>query len=173
MTVLLCGANPGARLFDGDTVTAFASVWTVDWSVRGAGAALVLWHGGRVRVLGADPELAGWLADYFVRHFPEVDGLPWPAPTVERADVAVGMDLGSGLHATAADVEVAMSGVLDRRTFRTGDFPLDGVPHGLQLLLTPMAEATITVAGQRLPGAPKVSGTSSSAFLAAAEVWSR
>ncbi len=46
MTVILCGANPGVRLFEGDTVTAFASVWTVDWSVRGAGTALVLWHDG-------------------------------------------------------------------------------------------------------------------------------
>jgi hypothetical protein len=177
MTVVLCGANPGVRLFEGDTVTAFASVWTVDWSVRGAGTALVLWHDGQVRVLGADPDLAGWLADHFVRHFPEVDGLPWPAPTVSRAEVTVALDLDSGLVATAADVEVTMSGVLDRRTFGTDDFALDGVPHGLQLLLAPMAEATITVAGQRLPGAVTVGGTpsrpSSSAFLAAAEVWSR
>jgi hypothetical protein len=37
-------------------------VWQVDWSVRGCGPALVLWHAARVRVLGPDPDLAGWLA---------------------------------------------------------------------------------------------------------------
>ncbi len=177
MAVILCGANPGVRLFDGDTVTAFASVWAVDWSVRGAGAALVLWHDERVRVVGADPDLATWLADYFVRHFPEVDGLAWPAPVVTEADVTVTLDLGSGLVARGADVEVTMSGVLDQRTFRTDDFALDGVAHGLQLLLAPVADAAITVAGQPLPGTVTVGGTperpSSSAFLAAAEVWSR
>jgi hypothetical protein len=70
-----------------------------------------------------------------------------------------------------------MSGVLDRRTFQTDDFALDGVPHGLRLLLAPVAEATLTVAGQRLPGTVTVGGTperpSSSAFLATEEVWSR
>lgn len=177
MSVILCGANPGVRLFDGDTVTAFVSVWSVDWSERGAGNALVLWHDGQVRVLGADTGLAEWLASYFVRYFPEVAGLPWPAPVVEQADVSIALNLTSGLAASAGDVEVAMSGVLGLRTFTTDDFALDGVPHSLQLLLAPVSDATITVAGQRLPGAVTVAGTeerpSSSAFLATAEVWSR
>lgn len=174
--VILSGANPGVRLTDGDEVTAFASVWTVDWSVRGAGAALVLWHGDRVRAVGSDPALAEWLAQYFVRHFPEVDGLPWPAPEVEAAPVSVDLDLAAGLTARAAGIEVTMSEVLGRRTFTTDSFALDGVPHSLQLLLAPVADAAITVDGQRVPGEVTVGGTelrpSSSAFLATAEVWS-
>lgn len=177
MTVLLCGANPGVRLFDGDTVTAFASVWSVDWSVHGAGTALVLWHDDRVRVVGANPTLAHWLAQDFVRHFPEVAGLAWPAPETTVAPVTVELDLATGLTAHGGDLTVTMSGVLDRRTFRTDEFPLAGVPHELQLLLAPMAEATITVGDRRLPGAVTVTGTaerpSSSAFLATAEVWAR
>jgi hypothetical protein len=176
MTVILCGANPGVRLLDGDTVTAFASVWTVDWSTHGAGAAVVLWHDGRVRALGP-AGLTDWLAAHFVRHFPEVDGLPWPTPTVEETPVSVDLDLATGLVARAGDVEITMSGVLGRRTFATDDFALDGVPHSLQLLLAPVSDATITVGGHALPGAVTVGGTgerpSSSAFLATAEVWSR
>jgi hypothetical protein len=34
--VVLVGANPGVRLRAGDDVTAFASVWQVDWSERGS-----------------------------------------------------------------------------------------------------------------------------------------
>lgn len=174
--VILSGANPGVRLTDGDLVTAFASVWAVDWSVRGAGTTLVLWHDNRVRTVGSDPALAEWLAQYFVRHFPEVDGLPWPAPEVETAPVTVDLDLANGLTARGAGIEVTMSEVLGRRTFTTDSFALDGVPHSLQLLLAPVAEAAITVAGHPLPGEVTVGGTehrpSSSAFLATAEVWS-
>lgn len=177
MPVILSGANPGVRLFDGDTVTAFASVWVVDWSERGAGNAIVLWHDGAVRVLGDDPGLAGWLERRFVRFFPETDGLAWPEPEPERAAVEVRLDLATGLTARAADVEIAMSGVLDRRTFATDEFALDGVRHGLHLLLAPVDTATITVAGRPVPGAPALGGTperpSSSAFLTTAEVWTR
>ncbi|MGB3441224.1 MAG: hypothetical protein WBA97_20935 [Actinophytocola sp.] len=175
-SVILSGANPGVRLTDGDVVTAFASVWTVDWSVRGAGAALVLWHGDRVRAVGSDPVLAEWLAQYFVRHFPEVDGLPWTTPEVETAPVTVDLDLAEGLTARGAGIEVTMSEVLGRRTFTTDSFALDGVPHSLQLLLAPVADAAITVDGLLVPGEVTVGGTelrpSSSAFLATAEVWS-
>jgi hypothetical protein len=163
-------------LLDGDAVTAFASVWMVDWSINGAGNVVVLWHDGRVRALGP-AGLAEWLASYFVRHFPEVDGLPWPTPAVTETAVSVDLDLAAGLVARADDVEVTMSGVLGRRTFATGDFALDGVPHSLQLLLAPVSDAAITVGGRRVPGAVTVGGTaerpSSSAFLATGEVWSR
>ncbi|MDQ3788600.1 MAG: hypothetical protein M3422_15330 [Actinomycetota bacterium] len=175
-TVILSGANPGVRLTDGDVVTAFASVWTVEWSIRGTGTALVLWHDDRVRAVGSDPGLAEWLAQYFVRYFPEVDGLPWPAPEVETAPVTVDLDLATGLTACGAGIEVTMSEVLGRRTFSTDSFALDGVPHSLQLLLAPVAEASVTVDGRRVPGQVTVGGTehrpSSSAFLATAEVWS-
>jgi hypothetical protein len=177
MRVILCGANPGVRLFDGDTVTAFASVWVVDWSERGAGNAIVRWHDGVVRVLAGDPALGGWLERTFVRHFPEVDGLAWAEPTPERAEVDIQLDFGQGLLARAGDVVVTMSGVLDRRAFETDEFPLGGVPHGLRLVLAPTANATIDVGGRRLPGAVTLGGTterpSSSAFLTTAEVWLR
>jgi hypothetical protein len=58
MSVVLTGANPGVLLRDDGDVTAFASVWQVDWSERGPGRAIVLWHAGRVRLLSRDPALA-------------------------------------------------------------------------------------------------------------------
>ncbi|OLF14213.1 hypothetical protein BLA60_03475 [Actinophytocola xinjiangensis] len=176
MTVLLCGANPAVRLFDGDDVTAFASVWTVDWSVHGPGRAIVLWHDGRVRVLADDPTLGGWLERAFVRHFPEAAGLPWPEPTPERAEVTVDLDLRDGLSARAGDVAVTVSGALAVRTFETDAFPLDGVPHALRLVLAPAADASVTIGGTPVAGAVRREGgaerPSSSAFLTTAEVWS-
>jgi len=175
--VILCGANPGVRLFDGDTVTAYASVWLVDWSERGSGTAIVLWRNGIVRVLAEDPELGRWLERYFVRHFPEADGLPWPEPTPEHAAVEVKLDLAHGLSARAGDVEITMSGILDRRAFQTDDFPLDGVPHGLRLVSAPVSDATVTVGGQPVTGTVTRGGTAdrptASAFLTTAEVWLR
>jgi hypothetical protein len=175
--VILCGANPGVRLFDGDVVTAYASVWVVDWSSLGSGSAIVLWHADAVRVLTDNPELGRWLERDFTRHFPEADGLPWPEPAPEKATVDVRLDLAHGVTARAGDVEVTMSGVLDRRFFQTDEFPLDGVPHGLRLVSAPAAEASISVGGRRLPGSPTTGGPperpTSSAFLTTAEVWLR
>jgi hypothetical protein len=175
--VILCGANPGVRLFDGDAVTVFASVWVVDWSVRGAGAAVVLWHDGAVRVVSDVAELGSWLERDFTRHFPEAAGLAWPTPEVETAAVDVRLDFGAGLVARAGDIEVRMSGILDRRYFQTDDFRLDAVSHGLRLVLAPVSEAVVSVAGRRLAGAPTVAedgdSPTSSAFLTTAEVWLR
>jgi len=165
VSVVLVGANPGVLVKDGDRVTAFASVWQVDWSPLGSGPALVLWHDGRVRVLGPDPQLAGWLADTFVRHFGEVDGLPWE-PVVERADVQVDLDLARGGTAKAADVTVELSGISDRRPFREEGLTLGGVAYDLSNVFDPCDSATVTVGGTRIPG---VAGA---AFLAVAEVWS-
>lgn len=176
MSVLLVGANPGLLLHDGGERVAFVSVWRVDWSVRGSGAVLILWHGGAVRLLAPDPELAGWLAGGFTRHFPEVAGLPWPEPAYERADVKVRMNLETGMRATAGDVEVELSEVLDRRRAGTDDFDLGGVQHGLSLVYAPCRRAGLTIAGRQVAGEPELGGTperpSSSAFLAEAEVWS-
>ncbi|MEV0651159.1 hypothetical protein AB0I28_38490 [Phytomonospora sp. NPDC050363] len=175
MTVLLVGANPIVRLFDEQgAVSAFASVWVADWSVHGAGAALVLWHKGSVRLFGGDPVLTRWLERDFTRHFPEVAGLDWPESTVEEIEVDVRLSLES-LAVKAGDVEVYADGVLDRRTFATDSFDLDGVPHGLSLVLAPVRHGSIRVAGVELAGAVRVEGPperpSSSAFLTAAEVW--
>jgi hypothetical protein len=175
MTVVLTGANPGVLLRDAGAVTAFASVWQVDWSERGAGRAIVLWHAGRVRLLGPDPLLAGWLADTFVRHFGEVDGLPWQPGPVERADVELDLDLGRGMVAKAADVTVEVEDVLDRRPFATNGLTLGGVDYALANVYAPCRTARITVGGAAVPGAPDVDEAepSSTAFLAVTESWTR
>lgn len=166
MGVVLVGANPGVRLRDGDRVTAFASVWQVDWSQHGSGPAVVLWHAGRTRVLGPDPELGEWLAETFVRHFGEVAGLPW-APGMERAEVTLDLDLDRGLTARAGDVVVEMSRVLDRRRFSEDGLTLGGTAYDLSNVLAPCGAASVTVGGE------PVAGTPDPAFLAVAEVWSR
>jgi len=160
MSVVLVGANPGLLLRDGGEVTAFASVWQVDWSERGSGPAIVLWHGGQVRLLGPDPVLSGWLADTFVRHFGEVAGLPWE-PVAETVDVDLDLDLGRGLTARAADVVVEMSGVLDRRVFGADDVMLGGVRYALANVYAPCRTAGLAVAGTPVPGRPEVEETRS------------
>jgi hypothetical protein len=171
MAVLLVGSNPGLALHDGDgPPVAFASVWRVDWSVRGTGTALVLSHAGRVRVVTPVPDLGRWLADAFNRHFPEVAGLPWGEPEVTAAPVHLDLDLATGLRATAADVTVEISAPMDRRRVDVESFPGNGLR--LSTVYTPCSKARLTIAGRRVDGAPRVTGTSSTAFLADAEVWS-
>ena len=113
----------------------------------------------------------------FTRFFPEVAGLPWPDPVVVRRPVELHNDLATGAVGRAGDVVVRMSGVLDRRTFATDDFPLGDVPHSLSLVSAPCAEASITIGGRRVPGTIQRGGTperpSSSAFTTEAEVWKR
>lgn len=175
---VLVGANPGLQLFDeeGDC-TAYASVWQVDWSLRGSGDVLVLWLPDRVVVYSANEQLARWVTEGFTRHFPELDGLPWHDPTYRRQRVRVRLSLADGMRASVGAVEVRMSRVLDVRSFSTDDFPLDDVPHSLHLVLGPCERGSIAVRGRRLPGAVSLGGTpdrpSSSAFVADAEVWRR
>jgi len=177
MTMVLTGANPGVLLSSGGKTTAFASVWQVDWSERGSGPAVVLWHEGRVRLLGPDPALVGWLADTFVRHFGEVDGLPWEPAEVERVDVDLALDLGTGMVAKTADVTVELSGVLDRRVFAMDGLTLGGTAYSLSNVYAPCRAARITVAGVVVPGTPDVDEAgdppTSSAFLAVNESWVR
>lgn len=177
-TVILAGANPGVRMFDASgKVSAFASIWQVDWSERGAGSAIVLWHDDKVRVVSEDADLAGWLERYFVRSFLEVQGLPWPEPVVERDLVQVSLDLTDGMTAKGADIQIEMSGVLDRRVYTTDNYRLSGVRHSLSLLIAPVRSARIDVAGISLPGHIRADASgpkpSSTAFLTTAEVWSR
>lgn len=175
MPVLLVGANPAISLFDGDRVTAFACVWVADWSVRGTGTAVILWHDGTVRVLGENAALAAWLERDFTRHFPEVAGLPWPEPRVEVTPVKLDLDL-EHMRAEAGNIVIEAGDVLGRRTYATDEFDLGGVHHGLSLVLAPAATASIRVDGTELAGEVRVGGTperpSSSAFLTLAEVWS-
>ncbi|HYU84181.1 MAG TPA: hypothetical protein VEK80_05200 [Kribbellaceae bacterium] len=177
--VILAGANPGVRLFDTHgKVSAFASIWSVDWSERGSGSVIVLWYDGVVRVVADDVDLAAWLESYFVRSFLEVQGLPWPDPLIERELVQVSLDLSNGLTAKGGDVHIEMGGVLDRRVFTTDRYLLGGVEHSLSLLIAPVRTARIDFGGETLPGRVRVDGSnaakpSSSAFLTTAEVWSR
>lgn len=177
VSVLFVGANPIVRLFDAEgAVTAVASVWVADWSVRGSGNVLVLWHKDNVRVLGSNVDLARWLERDFTRHFPEMDGLAWPESTVEEVPVSVDGGLDS-LHAKAGDVVVTAGDVLGRRTYATDAFDLGGTPHGLSLVLAPAASGAIAIGGVDVPGEVVVEGRperpSSSVFLTAAEVWTR
>ncbi|NUR52319.1 MAG: hypothetical protein HOV71_29695 [Hamadaea sp.] len=164
MSVRLIGANPGMTVRDGDRLLAFASVWRVDWSERGAGLALVLWHTGTTRVVTGSPELGRWLADEFTRHFPEVRGEQWPDPAVVDAPVAWEQDLGVGLRASAADVTVEITGPKDRRLVRDEAFDLGGVPHLLSTVYLPCVSGTLTVGGSSVTG-------QTHAYLADAEVW--
>jgi hypothetical protein len=177
MSVRLIGANPGLSLFadgaDGPPV-GYASVWRVDWSAHGTGAALVLWHEGSTRVVGGSPELGGWLAAEFTRHFPEVQGLPWPPPQITVAPVDLEIDLAHGMRAAGADVEVEISDPLDRRLVRVDDFDLGGTSNMLSTVIIPCRTGALRIAGAPVTGVPRVTTTpraSSSAFLADAEVW--
>lgn len=175
---VLIGANPGLQLFDpSGACTAYASLWRVDWSTMGAGCALVLWRPGSVTVFGEDPLLAHHLAEGYVRHFPELADLPWHGLTFVESAVQLDIDLASGVKATAVDVEVTMTEVLDRRAFATDEFPLADVEHSLSLVLGPCGAGAITVGGEPVGGSIELGGTTerpqSSAFIAVAEVWRR
>lgn len=173
---IVVGANPGLQLFDrDDNPTAYVSCWQVDWSTHGAGEALVLWLPDEVSVYGTDRRLSLWLADYFVRNFPELEGQTWSTPRFRRCPVAVDLSLARGLRARAGDVSVVISGVQDRRAFATDEFPLAGVDHSLSMVLGPCAHGRVFRHGRPLPGEVHHSGTperpSSSAFVTEAEVW--
>ena len=175
MTVVLTGANPAVLLRADGAVTAFASVWQVDWSEHGSGPAMVLWHAGRVRLLGPEPALTQWLAATFVQHFGEVDGLPWTPDPAERTAMELDLDLGRGLVAKAGDVTVEITDVLDRRPFAMSGLTLGGVGYALSNVYAPCRTGRITVDGTVLPGAPEVDEDtpSSTAFLAVTESWTR
>lgn len=177
MTVRLIGANPGLTLFPddaGDVPVAYASVWRVDWSPRGTGTAVVLWQAGATRVITPSPELGRWLAEDFNRHFPELKGLRWATPEVTTAPVALELDLARGMRTVAADVEVEISEPLDRRLIQVDSFDLGGTPLQLSTVLMPCRAGSLRIGGELVPGAPRVRTTprtSSTAFLADAEVW--
>jgi hypothetical protein len=171
------GANPAALLWDGGEATAFASVWQVDWSSEGSGGAVVLCRPGELRVLCDPPLLGRWLFDTFVTHFGELAHFDCPArPTVEQAPVKIDLDLVVGLTASAGDVTVRISGILDRRRQLENGLRLGGVPWSLSHVYAPCRTARIEVARSVVPGTPRLEDrtqVSSSAFLAVAETWAR
>lgn len=175
---ILVGANPGVQLFDssGDC-TAYGSCWRVDWSTHGSGDVVVLWQPERVVAVGSDSELSLWLAESFVRYFPELEGLEWPGVEYRQSPARVQVDLATGAVARAGDIDIYIDGVLDRRCFSTDEFQLGPTTSSLQLVLGPCARASISVRDRRTPGHVRLGGTedrpSSSAFTADAEVWSQ
>ena len=172
------GANPAALLWDGDRASAFVSVWQVDWSSEGPGGAVVLCRAGELRVL-CDPPLVGrWLFDTFVTHFSELnhfEDLP-ARPAVEQAPIKIEVDLVSGLTASAGDVTVRISGILDRRRQLENGLRIGGIPWSLSRVYAPCRSARVEVARSVVPGAPRMEDrnpVSSSAWLAVAETWAR
>lgn len=176
--LVLTGANPFVTLYDDHAApTAYASIWRVDWSPHGPGAVIVLWHGGRLRVITDAPVLGAWVERRFVRHFDEATALgTWPDPVVEVAPTTVTVDPASGSTASGADVAITTAEPLDARPVGIADFPLAGVSHGLSMTILPCAVATITVDAAPIPGRPRVWQTDgrsySSAVTAVHESWS-
>jgi hypothetical protein len=164
MSVLLVGANPGLTVRRDGATVAFASVWRVDWSAHGAGAAIVLWREGGVTVVTDRPALGRWLAGTFTRHFPEVDGLPWPEPDLVEAPVAVELDLAAGCTARGGDVAVELGGPAGHRLVTVDGFA--GTDLNLSTVFARCARGGLTVAGTPVPGTAE-------GFLAGAEVWTR
>lgn len=173
---VLVGSNPGIQLFDAaGACTAYASIWRVDWSTHGSGEALVLWTPRGVTVASKDTRLARWLWEDYTSLFPELEGLPTPAPHFLRQQVHIDLDLASGLVARAGSVTVRLARVLDHRWVDVPEFTLGDRSESLNFAFAPCGQGTITVAGHRLPGQIEVGGTperpSTSAFLSEAEVW--
>lgn len=162
MSVLLVGANPGLTVQRDGATVAFVSLWRVDWSPHGAGRAIVLWHEGRTAVVTAAPVLGRWLADTFTRHFPEVEGLPWPEPEVTEAPVAFELDLAAGCTVTGGGVEVALRGPAGHRLITVDAF--QGQELNLSTVYAKCAEGSLTVGGRTVRG-------TAAGFLADAEVW--
>ncbi len=173
MTLLLMGANPCVTLFDDGRPVAYASVWRVDWSVRGSGHALVLAAPGRVRIIGPDRDLGLWLGTEFNRHIHLAGDIPWSEPEFTAAPVTFELDLATGFKAVADDVSVAVTGPIERYLTRRDDYDLGGVPHILSTVWIPCREGSIELGGTPLPGEPSVDPAEpmSSAFIADAEVW--
>jgi len=175
--LVFVGANPSALLWEGPEATAFVSVWQVDWSVEGSGGAIVLCRPGELRVLCDTPLLGRWLFDTFVGHSSELGHFERPArPTVERAAVKIDLDLAAGLSASAADVSVHITGVLDRRRTLDSGLRVGGIPWSLSRVYAPCRSARIEAGHTVVPGLPRIQDrppVGSSACLTVAETWAR
>ena len=174
MTLRLMGANPCVTLYDGGQATAYASVWRVDWSLRGTGHALVLGTPARIRIIGSDLDLGGWLGSEFNRHIRSVSaGIPWSEPEFTQAPVRFELDLATGFRAAADDVTVEITGPIERYLTRKDNYDLGGTANILSTVWIPCRQGTIAVGGTQLPGSTRLDPAKpmSSAFIADAEVW--
>ncbi|EAP98209.1 hypothetical protein JNB_14633 [Janibacter sp. HTCC2649] len=174
---VLVGANPGIQHYDAEgACTAYASVWKVDWSTHGSGAALILATTDSLTIVSEQRELAQWLWSDYTRYFGEIGELPpLPEPKFRRQHVGIDIDLATGLVARAGDITVRMNGVLDRRWVDVPEFELGGRIESLNFVVAPCGDGSISVAGHRLPGAVVNYNTPAkpwtSAYLSKAEVW--
>jgi hypothetical protein len=174
MQVRLIGANPFLTLYRDAAAIAWASVWRVDWSERGAGHALIYGDAERVRVIGPDPELGRWLAETYNRHFKDVvAGLAWHEPEIVTAPVEWDLDLARGLRASAGDLVITVADPIDRQLTRNDRYDLGGVPNVLSTVWMPCRTGMIEVAGVPIEGTLRITEDPlySSAAIADAEVW--
>jgi hypothetical protein len=174
MTLRLMGANPCVTLYENDRATAYASVWRVDWSLRGYGHALVLGTPERIRIIGPNAELASWLGDEFNRHLTRVSGgIGWSEPQLTVSPVRFDLDLARGLSVSADNVTVEITDPIERYLTRNDQYDLGGTPNILSTVWIPCRAGMIAVDGVPLPGAIRLDATKpiSSAFIAEAEVW--
>ncbi|TDD95283.1 hypothetical protein [Jiangella asiatica] len=183
MPVEFIGANPCATLKRGDARAGFVSLWEAEWSVQGAGLALLAWVDGddQIRLLTPDATLGSWLAETFSRYFPELDGLPEIAEPVD-CDI-VEWHIGSEnarakvVGADGSRVIATISRPVETRPGQAVAWQLGGVPWTLTNLLTFCTDATLEVDGARVLGRPEVTGNGgrahSTAVIATYETWTR
>jgi hypothetical protein len=81
----------------------------------------------------------------------------------------------AGLHATAGDLNVRITGILDRRRTLENVLRMGNVPWSLSHVYMPCRSARIEAGGAVIPGMPRIKETqpASSAYLAVAETWVR
>lgn len=175
---VLVGANPFVTLYDeAQRPVFYASMWRVDWSLRGAGTAIVVWRRGETVVYSADLALASWLEHEFTREFPEVKALAWPEPILHETPVMFDLDLSTGVLVETPDLRLRLGDVGRPRPFRTDDFRLAGRPHGLSLVSAPCFTLNGHWRDEPLEGRLQTEGNpgsaSSSACVTDAEVWTR
>jgi hypothetical protein len=125
-----------------------------------------------------DPPLVGrWLFDTFVAHSAELAHFDHPArPTVEKAAVKIDLDLAAGLAASAGDVSIHITGVLDRRRTLDSGLRVGGIPWSCSRVYAPCRSARIEAGRAVIPGVPRIQDrppVGSSAWLTVAETWAR
>jgi hypothetical protein len=95
---------------------------------------------------------------------------------VERAEVRIDLDLAAGLSASAGDVTVHITGVLDRRRTLDSGLRVGGIPWSITRVYAPCRSARVEVARAVVPGIPRIQDRApvgSSACLTVAETWAR
>jgi hypothetical protein len=135
---------------------------------------LVLGAPDRIRIIGPNAELGRWLGAEFNRHMTGVSaGIGWSEPELTVAPVSFDLDLATGLHASADNVTVDITGPIERYLTRNDRYDLGGTQNILSTVWIPCRAGSISVGGVPLAGAIQLDATKpmSSAFIADAEVW--